>query len=239
MENRWYLAHDNGIQLDTAADRGQADPPLAEAAENSGLVAAACAMVILFVSVLVWRDSPELFRLLAAVPERVMDQQEYWRLFSALAVHSNWMHLFSNLPFVVFFGYLLYGYFGFGVYPLGVIVLSVVTNYLSLLTYSPEVHLVGASGMTHVMAGFWLAVYILVERSILLKKRVMRSLGVALILFLPSAVQPQVSYRTHAIGLALGIIAAAVYFQRRKRWIRAAEVLEIEEDEDVSGPVVM
>ena len=151
-------------------------------AENSGLVAAASAMVILFVSVLVWRDSPELFRLLAAVPERVMDQQEYWRLFSALAVHSNWMHLFSNLPFVVFFSYLLYGYFGFGVYPLGVIVLSVVTNYLSLLTYSPEVHLVGASGMTHVMAGFWLAVYILVERSLPLKKRVMRSLGVALIL---------------------------------------------------------
>ncbi len=208
-------------------------------AENSGLIAATSAMVILFVSILVWRDSPELSRLLAAVPARVMDQQEYWRLFSALAVHSNWMHLCSNLPFVIFFGYLLYGYFGFGVYPLGVIVLSGVTNYLSLLTYSPEVHLVGASGMTHVMAGFWLTVYILVERSLPLKKRVMRSLGVALILLLPAAVQPQVSYRTHAIGLILGVIAAGVYFQRRKRWIRAAEVLEIEEDEEVSGPVVM
>ena len=208
-------------------------------AENSGLIAAASAMVILFVTVLVWRDSPDLMRLSAAVPSRVLDQHEYWRLFSAVAVHSDWKHLFSNLPFVVFFSYLLYGYFGFGVYPLGIVVLSAVTNYLSLLTYPPEVHLVGASGMTHVMGGFWLAAYILVERSLPLKKRVLRSLGVALILFLPSAVQPEVSYRTHAIGLVLGIIAAAVFFQRRKRWIRAAEVLEIEEDDDVSGPVVM
>ena len=210
-------------------------------AENSGLIAAASAMVILFVSVLVWRDSPDLMRLTAAVPSRVLEQQEYWRLFSAVAVHSDWKHLFSNLPFVVFFSYLLYGYFGFGVYPLGVIVLSAVTNFLSLLTYPPEVHLVGASGLTHVMGGFWLAAYILVERSLPLRKRVVRSLGVALILFLPSAVQPQdqVSYRTHAIGLALGVIAAGVYFHRRKRWIRTAEVLEIEEDDDVSGPVVM
>ena len=93
--------------------------------------------------------------------------------------------------------------------------------------------------MTHVMGGFWLTAYILVERSLPVKKRVVRSLGVALILFLPSAVQPEISYRTHAIGLVLGIVAAAVYFQRYKRRIRAAEVLEIEEDDDVSGPVVM
>lgn len=208
-------------------------------AENSGLVAAASAMIILFVTVLVWRDSPDQFRLLAAVPSRVLDQHEYWRLFSALAVHSDWKHLFSNLPFVVFFSYLLYGYYGFGVYPLGVVVLSGVTNYLSLLTYAPEVHLVGASGMTYLMAGFWLTAYMLVERSLPMKKRVLRSLSVALILLLPSTLQPEVSYRTHAIGLGLGIIAAAVYFRRRKEWIRSAEVLEIEEDEEVSGPVVM
>ncbi|MDE2925668.1 MAG: rhomboid family intramembrane serine protease [Acidobacteriota bacterium] len=208
-------------------------------AENSGLIAAAIAMVILFVTILVWRDSPGLMRLSAAVPSRVLDEHEYWRLFSAMAVHSDWKHLFSNLPFVVFFGYLLYGYFGFGVYPLGVTVLGALTNYLSLLTYPPEVHLVGASGMTHVMGGFWLTAYILVERSLPMKKRVLRSLGVALILFLPSAVQPEISYRAHAIGLLLGIVAAAVFFQRYKRRIRAAEVLEIEEDDDASGLVVM
>ena len=208
-------------------------------AENSGLVAAASAMVILFVTILAWRDSPELPRLLAAVSSRVLDQHEYWRLFSSLAVHADWKHLFSNLPFLVFFSYLLYGYFGFGVYPLGVVVLSGVTTYLSLLTYSPEVHLVGASGMIYLMAGFWLTAYILVERSLPMKKRVLRSMSVALILLLPSTVQPQVSYRTHAIGLVLGIVAAALYCHRRKRWIRAAEVLEIEEDEEVSGPFVM
>jgi rhomboid protease GluP len=208
-------------------------------AENSGLVAAAIAMILLFVSVLAWRDSPELSRLLAAVPTQVLDRQEYWRLFSALAVHSDWLHLIANLPFVVFFGYLLYGYFGFGVYPVGVVLLSGIVNYLSLLTYSPQVHLVGASGMTHLMAGFWLTIYILVERSLTVKKRVMRSLGVAMILLLPSTLRPEVSYRTHAIGLALGVIAAAVYFQRHRRSIRAAEVLEIEEDEETSAPFVM
>lgn len=207
--------------------------------ENSGLIVAVSVLSVLFVSLLCWRNSPELFRLLAAVPAQVLDNEQYWRLLTALAVHSSWMHLLSNIPFLAFFSYLLYGYFGFWVYPIGVILLSCLTNYLALLTYSPEVHLVGASGMTYLMAGFWLTVYILVERSLTLKKRLMRSLGVALILLLPSTLQHRVSYRTHVIGFTLGAVAAGVYFQNRKQWIRAAEVLEIVEEEDSSGHAVM
>ena len=54
--------------------------------------------------------------------------------------------------------------------------------------------------------------------------------GVGLILLVPSALKATVSYRSHAIGLALGIGLAAVYFMANKHEIRAAEVLEYDED---------
>jgi hypothetical protein len=41
--------------------------------------------------------------------------------------------------------------------------------------------------------------------------------------------QANVSYRTHAIGLGLGVVSALVYFQRNRESIRAAEVVELEE----------
>ncbi len=210
-----------------------------KARDNSGAIALLSAMIVTAVALLCWREYPELFSKLAAIPERVNEHQEYWRLVTAMGVHWDWRHLVSNAAFLALFSYLLYGYFGFWVYPFGVVVLGALTNYLALLTYPPEVRLLGASGVTYLMAGFWLTIYILIERSRSLRQRLLRSFGFGLILLIPTTLQQNVSYRTHAIGFGLGAIMALLYFQRKKKVIRTAEVVEWEEDPEEKGSYVM
>jgi len=210
-----------------------------KARDNSGAIALLSAMIVTAVALLCWREYPELFSKLAAIPERVNEHQEYWRLVTAMGVHWDWRHLVSNAAFLALFSYLLYGYFGFWVYPFGVVVLGALTNYLALLTYPPEVRLLGASGVTYLMAGFWLTIYILIERSRSLRQRLLRSFGFGLILLIPTTLQQNVSYRTHAIGFGLGAIMALLYFQRKKKLIRTAEVVEWEEDPEEKGSYVM
>ena len=150
---------------------------------------------------------------------------------TAVAVHTDIAHFFSNAIFLAFFSYLLFGYFGFWVFPVLGLALAGLTNYLSLLTYPPEVSLVGASGLVYWMVGFWLSMNLLVDRRVGLGKRVVRAVGIILVVLWPSTLQENVSYRTHAIGCALGIIAAVGVFQSRKEEIRSLETFEIEETE--------
>ena len=194
------------------------------------MIAVLSAILILFVSFLCWRD-PQLFGLWAAVPDQVLAEKEYWRLITAVAVHADVRHFLSNIIFFTFFAYLLYGYFGFWMYPVSIAALGALVNYCSLLTYPGNIQLVGASGVVYLMAGFWLTMYVLVERTRPLKKRLLHAIGIGLVVLIPTNLSPSVSYRTHAIGCALGVMAAVGYFQARKKEIRSLETVEIEEAE--------
>ncbi len=196
--------------------------------EESFLIALLSVMVLLFVSLLCWRN-PSLLNLLAASQHQVVGEQEYWRLLTTTAIHADLTQFPSNAILFAFFTFLLYGYFGFWVFPVTVVALGSLTNYLSLLTYSENTQLIGASGLVYLMAGFWLTVYVLVERTRPLKRRVLVAMGIALIVLIPSSLSPGVSYRTHAIGCGIGVIAALGYFQARKEQIRSLETFQIEE----------
>jgi rhomboid protease GluP len=195
-------------------------------------VAALSVVAIQGVSLLAWRNGAALLPTLAATSEGVLEKREYWRLLTAIAVHADVMHALSNAIFVALFTYLLFGYFGFWVFPALSLGMAGLTNYFSLLTYPPEVSLVGASGLVYWMAGFWLSMYLLVERSVSPGKRVLRVVCLALLVLFPSTFQATVSYRTHAIGLGLGTVSALAYFQLNRGSIRAAEVVEVEEPFD-------
>ena len=78
------------------------------------------------------------------------------------------------------------------------------------------------------MAGFWLTLYLLVERRIPLKKRVVRAVGFGLIVLVPTAVEPAISYRTHLIGFVVGFSFALAYFTKQKDALRAKERIEYE-----------
>jgi len=196
--------------------------------EESLLIALLSVTVLLFVSLLCWRN-PSLLDLLAASRHQVVGEQEYWRLLTTTAIHADLTHFLSNAILFALFTFLLYGYFGFWMFPVAVVALGSLTNYLSLLTYSENVQLIGASGLVYLMAGFWLTTYVLVERTHPLKRRVLVAMGIALIVLVPSNLSPGVSYRTHAIGCGIGIVVALGYFQARKEQIRSLETFQIEE----------
>src|SRR6202790_4934982 len=188
--------------------------------------------IIMGISLLAWRNGAALLPTLAATSEGVLKKREYWRLLTAVAVHGDVIHVFSNAILLTFFTYLLFGYYGFWVFPVMSLAMAGLTNYISLLTYPSEVSLIGASGLVYWMAGFWLSMYMMVERSVGPGKRALRIVCLALLVLLPSTFQANVSYRTHAIGLGLGVVSALVYFQRNRESIRAAEVVELEEPFD-------
>jgi rhomboid protease GluP len=200
--------------------------------EESAPVSILITMVLVFISVLCWQD-PELFQLLSASRQQVFAGVEYWRLLTTIAVHADLSHLAVNAGFVVFFGYLLYGYFGFWIYPIAMLILASLTTVLSLLTYPPQVVLIGASGLVYLMMSFWLVMYSFIQRTVPFKKRLLRVIGITLIVFVPTTVHPEVSYRTHAIASGVGIVAAIACFKSGKRRFRSLEVVELEMLDDL------
>lgn len=191
------------------------------------------AMILATLSMAYWQDTLGLEHLLAADGKNVFGHHEYWRLVTTIAVHADFKHLGSNLVFFSILSFLLSAYFGFWVYPVLTLLLGAATNLLALSTYAPNVTLMGASGVVYVMAGFWLMSYFLIERGQTLGNRAIRCVGFVLILLIPDAFSPVVSYRTHAIGFLLGWCAALPHYFARRQRLRAAEVLKIETDSDI------
>jgi membrane associated rhomboid family serine protease len=200
--------------------------------DYSAQVAIISLLAMLFTTLLCWKNGPEFSSRLAAIPEKVLLEKEYWRLWTGMAVHADLSHFAVNALFFAFFSYLIYGYFGFWLYPVWSLLLGGVTSYLSLLTYSARTRLVGSSGLVYLMAGFWFMMYVLVERRLTMKRRLLHATGVALIVFLPTSLQEGISYRTHSIGFGVGIVLALACFQWKKERIRSEEVVETLDDDD-------
>ena len=75
------------------------------------------------------------------------------------------------------------------------------------------------------MAAFWLALYMGIERRLTPLRRVVNSVAFTLMLLTPETFEPRVSYRTHAIGYGVGLMAGAFYFTLNRARFRAAEVV--------------
>ena len=70
--------------------------------------------IIMGTSLLAWRNGAALLPTLAGTPDGIFKKREYWRLLTAVAVHADVPHVFSNAILLVFFTYLLFGYLAFG-----------------------------------------------------------------------------------------------------------------------------
>jgi rhomboid protease GluP len=174
-------------------------------------------------SILYWKSPPAVASKLPVSLEDVVRNHEYWKLITAILVHADLSHLLSNAIPLTFFTYLLYGYFGTTVFPWFSLLGGALVNLISILTYPVGSQLVGASGLVYWMAGFWLTMFLLIERRYRLLNRIFRCLGFGLITLLPTSFDPSVSYRAHAIGFGLGILFATIYFLRKKEVFLAAE----------------
>lgn len=174
-----------------------------------------------------WNNVLNISELWPATRAQVFGEKQYWRLWTTLLVHADLGHLLANSLLFYILGYFLYGYFGAVVFPLYAFLMGGVTNAFSIYSYPEHVRLVGASGVVSWMGGAWLVLYFKLNTTATRTARALRSLGVAIMLFAPSeAFDPKISYRTHAIGFALGMLWGAAYYRWRRAEFKAAEIRE-------------
>lgn len=173
-------------------------------------------------------------KFVASSSEAVFGKHEYWRLFTAVFVHADLMHLLSNSLFFGGLAFLLGGYFGFFIFPVLTVFAGALIQYISLMTYESGITLVGSSGVVYFMAAFWLALYCGIERRISILQRLMSSGAFTLVLLIPTAVRSEVSERTHLIGYITGWIAGGIYFFIRRKDFRKAEQVQWVSDQSES-----
>jgi rhomboid protease GluP len=201
---------------------------------GSGLVAIASTFAIAFGSLVYEFDLLGAASWMPATRQAVYGEGEHWRLLTTLFAHGDLGHIAANSFLFTILGFFLYGYFGLRVFPFFALLGGALTNLIVLRTYQPEVSLIGASGVVYWMGGAWLVLYFFLSRQKNFTNRILRTIGVSLILFMPAETfAPNVSYRAHFVGFALGALFGIAHFLLNREKFRAAEVREwIIEDDD-------
>ncbi len=142
--------------------------------------------------------------------DAIFIKHEYWRILTAVFTHSDGMHLLSNMPFFIIFGFILYDYFGFILFPVISLITGVAANIITLWFYPGNIKLVGASGMIYGMVSLWLVLYIFHDTDHTMTRRIFRATGFTLIVLFPETYNPSTSYLAHAAGFIIGILSALI-----------------------------
>lgn len=199
---------------------------------ESSFVAATATFSLVAASLLYWTDTWNAKAWMPASADAVFERGEIWRLWTTLFAHGDAGHLASNSFLFFILGFFLFGYFGLRIFPLAAFFWGGIANLIVLKTYAPDTQLIGASGIVYWMGGTWLVLYYFLSRQKNLVQRCLRTLGVAILLFMPAeAFQQQVSYRTHFVGFVLGLGLGTWHFLWHRARFRAAEVHEFEPEE--------
>ncbi len=156
----------------------------------------------------------------------IFDKGEWWRAFTTTLMHADFVHLGHNALFFTLFAVLLNTYFGWIMFPLVSFIMGGIINIITLSFYPKEIYLVGISGVIYFMASFWMTSYVLIERKMKFHRRLIVATGISLALFCPDLMhlEEKVSYLSHALGFALGIPTALLWFRFHRDEIKAQEI---------------
>ncbi len=135
---------------------------------------------------------------------QVFQNGEWWRTFTALFTHSDMGHLLSNAPLFLIFGWFLRAFFGWLAFPLASFAVGILSNVATLATYPAQTHLLGASGMLYGMVALWLVFYCKFATEYPFHIRMLRAVGVSILLLFPTTYQKNVSYMAHFAGFLIG-----------------------------------
>jgi rhomboid protease GluP len=191
----------------------------------SSTVALATAVLVTMITLLGWY-LPAIGQLLPVSNEQFFSGLQWWRPWTACFAHADVAHLLSNLVLFVIFGRFLSGHFGEWLFPFWAFILGGLANLIVLPSYPPEVSVLGASGVVNVLGGMWLALYFMISRQYKMSGRIVRTLGVALLLFAPQEFRPNVAERVHVAGLVCGLTFGIGWFFVFKNKIRSYEIWE-------------
>lgn len=180
-------------------------------------------LIITGVTQFYWMDPWGWSEFMPAVKRKIFEGGEWWRIFSSVLIHADFGHLLSNLYMLGILSYFVYGYFGFKSYPIYTFLGAALVNLISIQSYPVDTRLLGASGLVYLLGGFWLSLYLMIQRQYSITKRLVRVFGMALMVFFPTTFEPTTSYRTHFIGIVVGAVMGFVYFGIYKKEIRSHE----------------
>jgi len=201
-------------------------------AADAFLVSALATMFLAIGSLVYWNDIAGASGLMKASQSQVFERNQLWRLFTALLAHGDEKHLLSNSFLFFVLGGFINGYFGSKLFPALAFLFGALTNLIILKTMSPETSLLGASGIVFWLGGVWLTLYYLIDIKRSHRQRILRTLGVAIVLFFPAeAFDPSTSYRSHFLGFFFGVLAALVhYFFHRQKYLNAVRRVAVFDD---------
>jgi rhomboid protease GluP len=173
-----------------------------------------------------------------ATSEAVFGHGQIWRFWTSLFVHADEKHLLANSFLFYILGFFLVGHFGVKVFPFSAMFFGGVINFIVLKKMPAGAELIGVSGVVFWMGGLWLTLYFLIDRRRSLIQRILRAVGVGLLLFMPAeAFDPSISYYSHGVGFFTGILFGVGYYLINQKKFLAAEVKEVL-IEDLSLPEI-
>jgi len=129
---------------------------------------------------------------------------EWWRAFTALALHADTLHLAGNLVFGLIFGFLAGAVLGWGLATGGMLLAGALGNAFNALVQTPEHTSIGASTAVFATVGI-LAAYAWTRRRSRINRWVPLAGGVALLAFLGMSGE-QTDILAHVAGFAAGCL---------------------------------
>lgn len=174
-----------------------------------------------------WGSLAHIANALPASFDLVVNQKEIYRLLTTTFIHGDLAHLLANSLMLYILMYFVTSFYGPFVSVGLSLVMAMLTNYLVLLEYGGKVHLVGISGVVYYLWGFWMILYLFIQRQYSIMVRILRMGTVFLVLLIPSEFRAQTSYLAHAVGFILGVIAGIIYYFFNKTKLHSAEKWQI------------
>lgn len=167
-----------------------------------------------------------------ASADLVYGKGEAWRAWTTLLVHANPGHLLGNLILFAPFAYALTSAFSPLFFPFAGFAIGGALNLAVLKTMPPATTLIGVSGVVYWMGAAWITLAFLIDRRERATIRLVKALGVSMLLFLPQTYRPEVSYLTHLLGYLAGVGSALVYYAFHRSTFRRAERYDYRYDFD-------
>lgn len=139
---------------------------------------------------------------------------QIWRLFTAMFMHANVLHIFSNMLGLFLFGATLEGIFSRKWFLATYFISGLLGNLFALILYPPNTIGLGASGAIFGLMGATFLVLAKRNPIVLLFGAIY--LGFSLV----SSLQPGIGFWAHLFGLIGGLLFGLLFNRREKR-IRA------------------
>ena len=164
-------------------------------------------------------NSPANFQFAGCMDSSAVRAGEWWRIFSAMLLHADAVHLVSNVSFGMIFLGLAMGRYGSGLGLLAAYLAGAAGNVAGLLIYS-EPHLgLGASGM--VMGGLGLLAaqsVTLLRHGFIGRTQMLRGLLAGVMLFVLFGLSPETDVLAHFTGFITGLALGAVLLWLPSSW---------------------